>query len=217
MNKKFDQIRYIGKDVATENIVPGSRVYGEKIEKKAGVEFRLWDPYRSKMAAALRQGVKTFPFKEDSKVLYLGAGNGTTVSHIADVCKHGFVYSVEFSPRAVTDLMMVADERKNIIPILANAKFPERYAEKVPQVDILYEDVAQKGQVDILKVNADKFLKQDGYLFLMVKARSIDVTKEPKYVFEVVANELMENYKILERIKLDPYEKDHMCIVMQKK
>lgn len=214
--KKFNQLKYVGKDVATESLVPGSRVYGEKIQKKGGKEYRVWDPYRSKLAAALRQGLKHFPFEADSKVLYLGAGNGTTASHIADICKNGLVYSVEFSPRAMTDFYMVSEERKNLIPILGNAKMPGTYSDRVPNVDILYEDVAQKGQVDILNKNAEQFLKQGGYIFLMVKARSIDVTMDPKQVFQVVASQLEGKYKLMERIRLDPCEKDHMCMVMQK-
>ena len=39
--------------LATRNLTPGSRVYGEEIQKIAGNEFRLWDPYRSKLAASI--------------------------------------------------------------------------------------------------------------------------------------------------------------------
>lgn len=205
-----------GRDFCTQNLNPKNKVYGEKLLKKKGKEFRVWDPYRSKLSAALRQGLKNFPFEENSKVLYLGTGNGTTASHLSDICTNGLIYCVEFSPRAMTDLYSVCKSRKNMVPILADANKPELYMNRIGAVNILYQDIAQKFQVDILKKNADLFLKENDYIFLMVKARSVDVTLDPNKVFKVVENQLLGKFKILERIRLDPLEKDHMCVVMQK-
>jgi fibrillarin-like pre-rRNA processing protein len=193
--------------------VPGVKIYGEQLVKQGSRELRVWDIYRSKLAAAIKKKLRTFPFEEKSKILYLGAGNGTTPSHIADIIRNGIAYCIEFSPRAMADLYTVCLQRKNLIPILADANKPFEYMNRVGQVDIIYEDVAQRGQVDILKKNAKYFLKPEGYAFLMVKARSIDVSKEPEKVFNIVADELRSHFQILERIPLDPYEKDHMCIV----
>jgi len=211
--KENDLFKRIGKDFATLNLNPGKKVYGERVEKKGGKEYRLWDPYRSKISAALRNGLKEFPFEKNSKVLYLGAGNGTTVSHISDICTDGMIFGVEFSPRAMIDLYQLALERNNIAPILESANHTDAYKEIVPKVDILYEDVAQKTQVDILKKNAEQFLKKGGYAFLMVKARSIDVTRDPEKIFNEIANHMYTHFKVVERINLDPYEKDHMCLV----
>ena len=210
------RLEKFGKEFGTLNLVPGKKVYGEKLVKRDGKEYRIWNPYRSKLGTALVKGLRNFPFKESSEVLYLGAGNGTTVSHISDLAPSGIIYSVEFSSRAMIDLLFVSKQRKNIVPILADANRPQDYAERISQVDILYEDVAQKNQVQILKKNADLFLKDDGFLFLMIKARSIDVTLKPKVVFRAVEAQLSPYFKVLERIKLDPYEKDHLCLVMQK-
>jgi len=206
-------LKRIGKDFATINLNPGKKVYGERVQKKEGKEYRLWDPYRSKLASALRNGLKEFPFKKDSKVLYLGAGNGTTVSHVSDICTNGMIFGVEFSPRAMTDFYQMALTRNNVAPILESANHPDEYKEVVPQVDVVYQDVAQKAQVDILKKNAEMFLKKGGYAFLMVKARSIDVTRNPDKIFNEVANHMYTHFKVVERINLDPFEKDHMCLV----
>jgi fibrillarin-like pre-rRNA processing protein len=189
MNEEI--LKRIGKDFATINLNPGRKVYGEKLNKKGSKECRLWDPYRSKLSAALRNGLKEFPFKKDSKVLYLGAGNGTTVSHISDMCTDGMIFGVEFSPRAMTDFYQMALTRKNVAPILESANHTDAYKDIIPEkVDIIYEDVAQKAQVDILKKNADAFLKKGGYVFLMIKARSIDVTRSPQKIFNEVANHM---------------------------
>lgn len=76
--------------LVTLNLVPGSEVYGEKrisVEGENGekVEYRVWNPFRSKLAAAILGGVDQIHMRPGSKVLYLGAASGTTVSHVADL------------------------------------------------------------------------------------------------------------------------------------
>lgn len=218
-NKSVNTLKNLekfGDQYGTLNLNPGKKIYEERFTKKGGKEYRIWNPYRSKLGTALVKKLRTFPFKEDSTVLYLGAGNGTTPSHISDICTNGQIYCVEFSPRATIDLYSVSETRKNLIPILGDANKPEEYSARVSKADILYQDVAQRFQVDIFKKNVDMFLNENGIGFLMVKARSIDVTKEPDKVFNKVIAELSTDFEILEKINLNPYEKDHMCIVVKK-
>ena len=68
-------------NVATQNLNPGISVYGEELIQE-DVEYRIWNPRRSKLAAALLNGLGNLDLEETSKVLYLGASTGTTVSHI---------------------------------------------------------------------------------------------------------------------------------------
>lgn len=49
------------------------------------IEYRVWNPFRSKLAAAIVGGVGNIYMPPGSKVLYLGAANGTTVSHVSDI------------------------------------------------------------------------------------------------------------------------------------
>lgn len=49
------------------------------------IEYRVWNPFRSKLAAAILGGVEKIHMEPGSKVLYLGAASGTTVSHVADI------------------------------------------------------------------------------------------------------------------------------------
>ncbi len=202
---------FIKKRPATLNLVPGERVYDEKLIKKNGKEYRVWNPKKSKLAAALVKGLKNFPFKEDSKVLYLGAASGTTVSHVSDICANGRIYAIDVAPRVLRQLVFVAEKRKNLYPILADAneaKYP--FVEKV---DIIYEDVAQPNQAEILIKNAQKYLKKNGYAIIAVKARSIKVNEKPSKIFKEVEKELNKYFKVIERVRLDPYEKDHMLFV----
>ncbi|KAH7945365.1 hypothetical protein HPB49_010023 [Dermacentor silvarum] len=75
--------------LVTKNLVVGESVYGEKRvsveENEVKLEYRVWNPFRSKLAAAILGGVDQIHMPPGSKVLYLGAASGTTVSHVADI------------------------------------------------------------------------------------------------------------------------------------
>jgi len=100
----------------TKNITVGESVYNEKrvsvpVEGSTTekIEYRVWNPFRSKLAAAIVGGIENIYIKPGSKVLYLGAASGTTVSHVADlVGPEGVVYAVEFSKRSGRDLVNMA-------------------------------------------------------------------------------------------------------------
>ena len=205
-----------GDRLFTENLEScrGITVYDEKLLKYEGKELRSWNPYRSKLAAAILNGFN-FEIKPDSKVLYLGAATGTTVSHVSDIAKEGVVYSVECSPIAVKLLIKLSEKRKNVIPILADANHPDRYSSIVSNVDLVYQDISQRNQSEIFVENTRRFLKEKGTGILMVKARSIDVSLKPEKVYDIVCSRLKEDgLKIVERIDLKPYEKDHAVIVV---
>ena len=203
--------------IATKNLVPGQKVYGERIVKWKGEEYRIWNPNRSKLAAAILNDLKNFPIKPETTVLYLGIASGTTASHVSDILGwEGKIFGIEFSPRVLRELVPLVEERRNIIPILGDATKPEEYRALVTKVDVIFEDVAQPTQAKILVDNAKAYLKSGGYGMISIKSRSIDVTKEPEEVFREVEKELGEYFEVVERISLEPYEKDHALIVVRK-
>ncbi|MCS4542022.1 MAG: fibrillarin-like rRNA/tRNA 2'-O-methyltransferase [Euryarchaeota archaeon] len=200
--------------LATVNLAPGAKVYGERLISEEEVEYRIWDPFRSKLAAIILKGAQNIPIKPNSKILYLGAGSGTTCSHVSDIVgKNGVVYCVEFAPRVVRDLVTVCEQRPNMIPILADATNPNQYKYLVEEVDVIYQDVAQPVQAGILVKNAEFFLRKNGFCMLMIKARSIDVTKEPSQVFKSEISTLEQKFSIIEVRHLEPFEKDHAGVV----
>lgn len=216
MNEVFPAVYEENGSYYTENMRPGQRVYGEDLLKRKNREYREWDPERSKLAAALKNDVENFPIKPGNNVLYLGAGQGTTASHLSDILGEiGIVYLVEFSERAVRDLLDVCEQRENTVPILEDARKPKKYP-WVEKVDVVYQDVAQPDQVNILKRNADMFLEKGGHFAIAVKARAIDVTEEPENIYKEVEEELDKDFEVLEKLKLDPWEEDH-CIIVGKR
>ena len=192
----------------------GLKVYNEKLVKYKGKEFRSWNPYRSKLAAAIMNGL-AIEIKSNLNILYLGAATGTTVSHISDIINEGLVYSVESSPVAVKSLIKLSEIRKNIIPIFGDANHPDKYSSIVSIVDLIYQDISQRNQAEIFILNVGRYLRKNCNGILMVKARSIDVSLKPKKAYEIVCSKLENSgLKIKEMIDLTPYEKDHTAIII---
>jgi fibrillarin-like pre-rRNA processing protein len=214
MDELFPGIYRIDKKLATPNLVPGHTVYNEKTVNVNGIEYRFWDPYRSKLAAAINKGLKEVPITPGTSVLYLGAATGTTPSHISDIVgKEGTVYCVEFAQRVIRDLISVCETRENMLPILADARKPASYGEYIPQkVDCVYSDVAQPDQVRILSMNVDMFLKKGGKVLIAIKSQSIDVSRPPTAVYAEALKELEKKFEIIQKLELEPFEKDHLFV-----
>ncbi len=203
--------------LATVNLAPGAQVYGERLLKIEGIEYRLWDPYRSKLAAAILKDIKEAPIDQGKRVLYLGAASGTTASHVSDLIgSNGSIYCIEISSRPLRDLLVVCNHRPNMVPLLADARQPGSYCALVEKADVVYQDVAQPDQTDILLANVKAFLREGGYAVLALKARSIDVTKEPREIFRDEMEKLEKELEIIDAKILDPYEKDHAMLVLRK-
>ena len=203
------------KKLATENLMPGNQVYNEKLLNVKGVEYRIWNPFRSKLAASIMNGLKDFPFNKKSDVLYLGVSTGTTISHISDIVgQDGIIFGVEHAARVARDFLdRVASHRKNIVPIIQDARKPEEFFSVYKKVDVVYVDIAQPDQTDIAIENCKLYLKSGGYLFLIIKTRSIDVTKDPKRVIKNEIKKLESLFEIKQTIDLQPYDKDHAMVV----
>ena len=214
---KFEGVFKINGKLATINLVPGERVYGEELIKVKGIEYRIWDFWRSKPAAAIKKGLKVFPLEKGMKILYLGIASGTTGSHFSDIIgREGIIYGLEISERVLRELIPHAEKRGNIVPILADARKPEEYESLIlGKVDLVYEDIADPDQIKILVWNCEKFLKSNGYAMIAIKSQSIDVTKKPSEVYAECLKELEKHFEILDKVKLDPYEKAHLFVVMK--
>jgi rRNA 2'-O-methyltransferase fibrillarin len=210
-----------GKDDAlvTKNLVPGESVYGEKrisVEQdEQKIEYRVWTPFRSKVAAAIVGGIGNMPIKPGMRVLYLGGASGTTVSHVSDmVGPEGIVYAVEFSHRSGRDLTNMAKKRPNVVPIVEDARQPLRYRMLIGMVDVIFSDVAQPDQARIVALNAHMFLKNGGQFIISIKANCVDSTAAPDVVYAAECDKLKkEKCKPKEQLTLEPYHRDHAVVV----
>lgn len=198
-------------NIYTRALVPGPE-FGEKVVRENNIEYRLWDPYRSKLAAAIRKNLKNFPFKSDSRVLYLGASFGNTVSFISDICTTGKIFSVEFAVKPFASLLHIAERRKNIFPIMEDASMPENYSIFVEEPEIIYQDIAQRDQTAIFLNNMEAF-RSAKYGFLLLKTRAVDAVSDPETVMK---KEIKNINNVQEILSISPFEKDHYLIVVKR-
>lgn len=217
--KGMFQVKSNGKSrLVTHNKVPGNSVYGEQLLSINGEEYRVWDPYRSKFAAAFLSGMKKLPQIKEKRILYLGVSTGTTASHFSDILNNGILFGIEFSPKVMRRFFRLAEQRTNLIPILADARRPEEYSPFVYEVDLIYQDIAQPDQATIFGRNALEFLKSGGLGFLAIKSQSIDVVLKPDEIFskQMAVLEQEFEFKIQEYQSIDAFEKKHAVIIIRK-
>ena len=213
---KLFEIHRDDRRIYTKSLLPGTTHFEEKTARQGGEEYREFDPTRSKLAAMIMKGCTNMGIRKNDVILYLGASHGYTVSFVSDIVgKEGLIFGIDPAPRVMRDLVFLAKERKNIVPLLANANHPEEYVPRVSAVDIVYQDVSQRNQEDIFIRNCKLFLKPGGYGLLAVKARSIDVRRNPKHIFEEIRQHLEKIFTVIDYKILEPMQKDHCMIIVK--
>jgi fibrillarin-like rRNA methylase len=168
------------------------------------------------LSAAIKRGLSEMPIQPGSKILYLGAASGTTVSHCSDILgNNGTVYAVEFSERTARELIQLAAARNNIVPVVEDARHPTRYASVVAgPIEAVYQDVAQPNQASILYENLKTFCSFGAWGMLAIKARSIDSAADLDEIYSKEVSTLDNlGLQIVDNIDLSPLEKDHRFIV----
>lgn len=202
-----------GEKLYTRNSSPGYAHYGEKLLEVDGEEYREWNPQRSKIAAAIEKGIET-GIEEDEEMLYLGAASGTTVSHLSDVLTEGFVVALEYSEDVARDLVKLAEKRSNIAPVIGDARKPAEYDEFVDSPDLVFQDISQKDQAEIILKNA-RYFEVDRAM-IAVKAQSISSSRDAEEVFGEVKTKLREEFNVVEETTLEPYETDHLFLKLER-
>ena len=212
----------------TLNAVPGKAVYGETLRRFSGKEHRRWDPNRSKLGAGMLRTkgdpADLLPAQGDT-VLYLGAGHGTSVSHLYDhLCGSenrygGRLVCVDLAPRCLRDLTFMAANRPGLVPVLGDARKHAAWGVLLPtKVPWLFQDVAQAGQVDIFLSACERFLQAGGKGLLSLKAASERWTGDGETaLFQSVRGRLSEaGYHVDEVVELTGYEDNHRLFVVRK-
>lgn len=209
------RLRKEGKNYFTLSLVKNPRLYGERIITDETGEWREWNPFRSKLAAALGAGLSGLPIEEGSSVLYLGSAEGTTVSHVSDLIgEEGIVVGVDISPKAMSTFAKLVEVRENIVPMLGDANVPEEYAKELGDfsADVIVQDVAQRNQADIFVKNMKLFGRKGTEGLLVIKARSVDFTQLPERVLEGELKIIKKHYTVVQVVELGKFEKDHFLI-----
>ena len=218
--------------LTTRNLTRGNKFYNEKIVFSNDQEYRVWKPYKSKLAAAILNGLEILPIIEKSRMLYLSTSEIMTLSHISDIIgTEGVVYVVEHSQENAKELIeKLVQKRDNIKPIIMDMKKPLQYEIIDGKVDVVYVDVEQFNQEEIALLNCKMYLQVGGYLLLMVKTRLVDQYEGKKFIINEkysLVNTIEEknrqkhtekvdlkvNFEILQQINLADFFKEYSMIV----
>ncbi len=214
---KIFEIYSDGRRIYTKSILPGKKHFEERISTEKGEEYREFDPTRSKLAAMIMKGCTNAGIRKGDVILYLGVSHGYTASFISDMIEEkGLIFGIDPAPRVIRDLVFLSEQRKNIVPLLADANHPEEYVERVSGADIVYQDIAQKNQAEIFIKNCKLFLKKGGYGLLAVKARSIDIKRKNKDIFIEIRTQLEKEFTVIDYKILEPFQGDHCMIIVKK-
>jgi len=220
MEPVFPGVWRVNSFIVTKNLAPGKKIYGEDLLSIKGTEYRQWIPHRSKLCAAIKKGLKELPVKEGSNIVYLGSAEGTTVSHFSDIIgEKGLVFGVDVSAKVMQKFIFLSEERQNIIPVLGDALNPSTYQDEIKSVkiDLIYQDISQKNQVEIFLKNTRIFSLMGGYAILVLKIRSITAEGDAEMVLDKELVKLEKEMDILQIVDLAPYEKEHYLLFCRRK
>jgi len=228
MRPLSDSVLMEGRNIWTVNANPGVAIRGERLRKFRGVEHRRWDPNRSKLAAGIlrtRKDPSDLLPQSGSTVLYLGAGHGTTISHLHDhLCGssnqyRGRLVAVDLAPRCLRDLTHLAEHRPGLVPVLGDARKFDAWGVLVPaRVDWLFQDVAQAGQVRIFLSAVRRFLSKNGIGLLSLKAASErHEDGGDQDIFDSAIQQLSQEVEIIEHINLTGFEDQHALFIIRRR
>ena len=215
-------VRKEGRSLWTRNANKGKSVIGERRKRDGKIEWRKWDPYRSKVAAALlaTKGEPSEILPEPGSVaLYLGASSGTTVSHIHDhLCgagnhHDGQLIAVEISPRMMRDLQSLAEQRMGLIPILADARNVNAYATTMRRrAEWIHQDLSIADQAQNFISIAEDTLSKGGTGLLSLKAASerADEGGDSSRFSRAEALLRESSLEFIERIDIEKYQEQHV-------
>jgi len=210
----LESVRDGREELWTETVGDPPPVYGERWAEVGQRRIRLFDPTRSKLAAAVLRGWSGDLPSPGESWLYLGAASGTTASHVADlVCPNGRVYAVERSVRPFAKLLSLAARWPNLRPILADARTPEEYVALVPPVDGVYADVAQPDQLEIFVRNVDLLGRGDGCrLLLALKTASMGRGRSAVAHRDEAERVLEGRATLAPSFALEPFHRGHFMV-----
>ncbi|KAL6573978.1 hypothetical protein OROHE_001520 [Orobanche hederae] len=197
--------------ICTKNLVYREALHSEDLicvenENVTEVEYRVWDPRNSKLAAAITCGVTDMWIKPGSRVLYLGDVCGITVFQLSDlVGSVGLVYVVGMCD----DIVNMANKRSNVVRIFGNPHLYSTYRMVVGMVDVIFADMASSHEVNDVVLNAGFYLKTGGHYMIATQESNTNINVHDLFAHRHERRE----FKQIELIRLEPTEGAYVMVV----
>jgi fibrillarin-like pre-rRNA processing protein len=219
--------------LATKNIVKGTKTRKEKIVIVNNEEFLEWNPYKSKLAAAIRNGLQILPIIKNSKVVCINLPEESTILHISNIVgSGGSVFVIDVNKNKKSFLNKLVNTHKNIIPIYDTVDELSFSSSITGKVDALYVDIPESEQIEQIVEKYGSLLKNEGFLMLIAK-KDDDAILENDLVgwmaeqraglnkIREITAKLKSQFEIIQEINLginyamEPYHKLHAFILAQ--
>ena len=219
--------------LATKNMVKGTKTRKEKIVIVNNEEFLEWNPYKSKLAAAIRNGLQILPIIKNSKVVCINLLEESTMLHISNIVgSGGSVFVIDVNKNKKSFLNKLVNTHKNIIPIYDKVDELSFSSSITGKVDALYVDLPESEQIEQIVRNYGSLLKNEGFLMLVAKKDSDAILENDivgwmaeqraglNKIREITAK-LKSQFEIIQEINLginyamEPYHKLHAFILAQ--
>jgi fibrillarin-like pre-rRNA processing protein len=219
LNVKEDTIFWITvknkKKLATLNNVSVNQAYNERLVEKNGKQYNVWNHYRSKLAAAIINGLEIFPILKKTRVLYFGDTAKNTVSHISDIIGiDGKIFVVnDITENSKNFLEKISNNRTNVFTIIYDKNNPAQFSSTIETVDVIYLDITQPNKTEITIDNCKNYLRNDGYLMLVVPTKNIDFAKNPTKENLEGRKRLQSSFDVIQEINLTDFFKEHSMII----
>ena len=219
MKVKDDTIFWITvknkKKLATLNNADVNKIYNEKLIEIDGKQYNIWNPYTSKLAAAIVNGMEIFPILKKTQILYFDTTVDKTLNHISDIIGvNGRIFVVrdiiENSKKFLED---DSNNRTNVVSITQEKNgVPAKFAPNIETVNVVYVDIAQNNETDIAIQNCKNYLINGGFLMLVVPTRKIDAINPNRQNLEE-RQKLQSSFEIIQQINLTDFFKEHSMII----
>ena len=219
--------------LATKNMVKGVKTRKEKIVIVNDEEFLEWNPYKSKLAAAIRSGLQILPIIKNSKVVCINPLEESTILHISNIVgSGGSVFVIDVNKNKKSFLNKLVDTHENIIPIYDTIDELSFSSSITGKVDALYVDITGAEQIKQIVDKCELLLKNEGFLMLVAK-KDGDAILENDIVgwmaeqraglnkIREMTAKLKSQFEIIQEINLgvnyetEPYHRLHAFILAQ--
>ena len=202
------------KKLATLNNAGINEAYNEKLTEINGKQYNVWNPYTSKLAAAIVNGMEIFPILEKTKVLYLNTTIEKTLSHISDIIgMNGKIFVVrDMVENSKNFLEKVRNNRVNIFSITRENGVPARFS-STEMVNVVYVDITQHNETEVAIQNCKNYLRNGGFLMLVVPTKKIDFINNPSKQNLEEMQKLQSSFEIIQQVNLTDFFKEHSMII----
>ena len=203
------------KKLATLNNADVNQAYNEIQVEKNGKQYNTWSPYRSKLAAAIINGLEIFPILKKTKILYLNGAIEKTLSHISDIIGvNGKIFILrDINENSKNFLENVMNDRTNVFTITRDNGDPVKFSSKTEMVNVVYVDITQHNETEVAIQNCKRYLRDGGFLMLVVPTKKIDFVNNPNGQNLEEIQKLQSSFEIIQQINLTDFFKEHSMII----